>query len=125
MRNLLFVDKQPGMSHINKKTSSGGNRGTPAGSYELDEAQKKFGGAKAISSDQFFGDSNLNSSELKANLNRFQGSNSISSADYFDDGSRQVPRGIFHSFNYFIKFFLTKLYVFFKVAQLLICKVQI
>lgn len=48
-------------------------------------AQKKFGGAKAISSDQFF-DNEASSFERSANLSRFQGSNSISSSDYFGDG---------------------------------------
>ncbi|CAB4067105.1 ARFGAP2_3 [Lepeophtheirus salmonis] len=46
------------------------------------EASKKFGEAKAISSDMFF-DNDRNDSQ-DANLNRFQGSNSISSADYFN-----------------------------------------
>ncbi|XP_044730621.1 ADP-ribosylation factor GTPase-activating protein 2 isoform X2 [Chrysoperla carnea] len=49
-----------------------------------DAAQKKFGSAKAISSDQFF-NSGSDDYERKANLNRFQGSSSISSADYFGD----------------------------------------
>ncbi|KAL1487755.1 hypothetical protein ABEB36_015590 [Hypothenemus hampei] len=48
-----------------------------------DEAQRKFGNAKAISSAQFFGDNELDS-ETKATLNRFQGSNSISSAEFFN-----------------------------------------
>ncbi|XP_066998688.1 ADP-ribosylation factor GTPase-activating protein 2 isoform X2 [Anabrus simplex] len=56
------------------------------------EAQKKFGTAKAISSDQFFGDSNDNNWERKANLARFEGSSSISSADYFGNGNT-VNRG--------------------------------
>lgn len=60
--------------------------GTPKGSYELDEAQKKFGSAKGISSDQFFGNESP-SYDGKANLSRFQGSNSISSSDYFGDSS--------------------------------------
>uniref|UniRef100_A0AAR5QKA8 Arf-GAP domain-containing protein n=1 Tax=Dendroctonus ponderosae TaxID=77166 RepID=A0AAR5QKA8_DENPD len=47
-----------------------------------DEAQRKFGNAKAISSAQFFGD-NEPDAETKASLNRFQGSNSISSAEFF------------------------------------------
>lgn len=51
------------------------------------EAQKKFGSAKAISSEQFFGDSSDNNWERKANLSRFEGSLSISSADYFGTGS--------------------------------------
>ncbi|GFG36942.1 hypothetical protein Cfor_12477 [Coptotermes formosanus] len=51
------------------------------------EAQKKFGSAKAISSEQFFGDSADNNWERKANLSRFEGSLSISSAEYFGTGS--------------------------------------
>lgn len=48
------------------------------------EAQKKFGSAKAISSDQYFQDSSSdNAWERKNNLRRFEGSSSISSADYF------------------------------------------
>ncbi|XP_066251801.1 ADP-ribosylation factor GTPase-activating protein 2 isoform X2 [Euwallacea similis] len=47
-----------------------------------DEAQRKFGNAKAISSAQFFGDEETDS-EAKSTLNRFQGSNSISSAEFF------------------------------------------
>ncbi|VDI20523.1 extracellular sulfatase Sulf [Mytilus galloprovincialis] len=51
-----------------------------------EDAQKKFGNAKAISSDQYFGgrDSDF---ETKQNLQKFQGSNSISSDDYFGDNS--------------------------------------
>lgn len=52
---------------------------------ESDMAQKKFGGAKAISSDQFF-DNRGDDYETKANLNRFQGSSSISSSDFFGTG---------------------------------------
>uniref|UniRef100_A0A1B6D9B9 Arf-GAP domain-containing protein n=1 Tax=Clastoptera arizonana TaxID=38151 RepID=A0A1B6D9B9_9HEMI len=50
-----------------------------------DEAQKKFGSAKAISSDQFFNEYGSDSvmSERKSNLSRFEGSSSISSAEYF------------------------------------------
>ena len=42
----------------------------------------KFGNAKSISSDMFFGGDS--SSDRDANLNRFQGSNSISSDMYFN-----------------------------------------
>ncbi|XP_076626671.1 ADP-ribosylation factor GTPase activating protein 3 isoform X1 [Colletes latitarsis] len=52
------------------------------------EAQKKFGSAKAISSDQYFQDSKDDDSwERKSNLRRFEGSSSISSADYFGTGN--------------------------------------
>jgi len=46
------------------------------------EAVNKFGNAKSISSDMFFGGES--SSERDANLTRFQGSNSISSDMYFN-----------------------------------------
>lgn len=59
--------------------------GTKYTTYENDEAQKKFGTAKAISSDQFF-NNEPSSFERAANLAKFQGSNSISSADYFNEG---------------------------------------
>lgn len=49
---------------------------------ESDLAQKKFAGAKAISSDQFF-NNRSDDYEQNANLSRFQGSTSISSSDYF------------------------------------------
>ncbi|XP_012282299.1 ADP-ribosylation factor GTPase-activating protein 2 isoform X2 [Orussus abietinus] len=56
--------------------------------FERDEARKKFGGAKAISSDQFFRDTMGDDSiERKSNLRRFEGSSSISSSDYFGTGN--------------------------------------
>lgn len=61
---------------------------TPTRSSDVDNtdvAQKKFGSAKAISSDQFFTDRN-NDYEHQANLSRFQGSSSISSSEYFGNG---------------------------------------
>jgi len=53
------------------------------------DVQKKFGSAKAISSDMVFGNQRDDSGS-DANLSRFQGSSSISSAEYFgrDEGGR-------------------------------------
>ncbi|XP_055907068.1 ADP-ribosylation factor GTPase-activating protein 2 [Eupeodes corollae] len=89
-------------STTNKPLSSSGNDKSaapvrkPFGSAKMtaaasvdsndERAQKKFGSAKGISSDQFFGNEQ-SSSEVSSNLSRFQGSNSISSSDYFNDGS--------------------------------------
>lgn len=55
----------------------------PTAAATTDEsAQQKFGTAKAISSDMFFGD-NRNNVGQDANVTRFQGQSSISSAEYF------------------------------------------
>lgn len=81
-KNSSISDQPTYSRNTTKKSASGGG-----GDYEnSDVAQKKFGTAKGISSDQFFGDES-SSSERSANLAKFQGSNSISSADYFGHGS--------------------------------------
>lgn len=71
---LLFSDKprEKSTRHVVETSNS-------------DEAQKKFGNAKAISSDQFFGDKGMDY-ETKTNLSRFEGSSSISSAEFFGNG---------------------------------------
>merc|ERR1719317_411350 len=58
----------------------------PAGA----EAVSKFGNAKSISSDMFFGSDSA--SDRDANLNRFQGSNSISSDMYFNRESSNMSK---------------------------------
>ena len=59
----------------------------PAGT----EAVNKFGNAKSISSDMFFGGDG--DSDRDANLNRFQGSSSISSDMYFNkEGSQGMGK---------------------------------
>jgi len=52
---------------------------------ESGDAQKRFSGAKSISSAQYWGeDKKTNNPENERRFNKFQGSNSISSADFFD-----------------------------------------
>lgn len=55
---------------------------------EDNQAQQKFGNAKAISSDMFFHDRDPNS-EIRSTLARYEGSTSISSADLFGGGQSQ------------------------------------
>uniref|UniRef100_A0A8C8ZCW5 ADP-ribosylation factor GTPase-activating protein 3 n=1 Tax=Prolemur simus TaxID=1328070 RepID=A0A8C8ZCW5_PROSS len=57
-----------------------------------DEAQKKFGNVKAISSDMYFGRQAQADYETRARLERLSASSSISSADLFDE-QRKQPAG--------------------------------
>ncbi|XP_053442260.1 ADP-ribosylation factor GTPase-activating protein 3 isoform X2 [Nycticebus coucang] len=57
-----------------------------------DEAQKKFGNAKSISSDMYFGRQAQADYETRARLERLSASSSISSADLFDE-QRKQPAG--------------------------------
>ncbi|XP_073477798.1 ADP-ribosylation factor GTPase-activating protein 3 isoform X2 [Aquarana catesbeiana] len=55
----------------------------------IDDAQKKFGNAKAISSDMYFGKQDNADYETRARLERLSGNASISSADLFDEQKKQ------------------------------------
>ncbi|CAG9535025.1 unnamed protein product [Cercopithifilaria johnstoni] len=57
-----------------------------------DSALKKFANARAISSDQYFGDSQVDY-EAQSRLNRFEGSSGIGSADLFGDGGNSSYGG--------------------------------
>ncbi|XP_034804227.1 ADP-ribosylation factor GTPase-activating protein 3 isoform X3 [Pan paniscus] len=57
-----------------------------------DEAQKKFGNVKAISSDMYFGRQAQADYETRARLERLSASSSISSADLFEE-QRKQPAG--------------------------------
>ncbi|NWX88363.1 ARFG3 protein, partial [Nothoprocta ornata] len=63
-----------------------------------DEAQKKFGNVKAISSDMYFGRQDHADYEARARLERLSGSSSISSADLFEDQKKQ-PAGSYNITN--------------------------
>ncbi|KAG0720326.1 ADP-ribosylation factor GTPase-activating protein 2 [Chionoecetes opilio] len=54
---------------------------------EDNQAQQKFGNAKAISSDMFFQDRDPDT-EVRSNLARYEGSTSISSAELFGSGQQ-------------------------------------
>lgn len=90
------ADRQPSSSSYgrnNRDRESKSAASTPSNNYDTDTIQKKFAGAKGISSDQFFGNEQ-SSFEKSANLSKFQGSSSISSADYFGgDGPQQSGAG--------------------------------
>ncbi|KAM4882973.1 ADP-ribosylation factor GTPase-activating protein 3 isoform 1-T1 [Thomomys bottae] len=58
-----------------------------------DEAQKKFGNVKAISSDMYFGRQAQADYETRARLERLSASSSISSADLFEDEQRKQAAG--------------------------------
>jgi ADP-ribosylation factor GTPase-activating protein 2/3 len=63
-----------------RKTSTAASK---AQIEESDEARKKFSNAKAISSSQFFGNTDREQKEAQQSLQKFSGSSSISSADLF------------------------------------------
>lgn len=90
--NNTFYKTTQSSSSARKDNKSISN--TSYKTHENEDAQKKFGGAKAISSDQFFCNE-PSSFERSANLAKFHGSNSISSAEYFGDNTNNasVNRG--------------------------------
>ncbi|XP_034944646.1 ADP-ribosylation factor GTPase-activating protein 2 isoform X1 [Chelonus insularis] len=88
----FFVVSEPELLKRGASKSNNTKLETKKISGDDGEAQRKFGQAKAISSDQFFRDSaNDDSWERKSNLRRFEGSSSISSADYFGINHEKSP----------------------------------
>uniref|UniRef100_A0A8C6UKA2 ADP-ribosylation factor GTPase-activating protein 3 n=1 Tax=Neogobius melanostomus TaxID=47308 RepID=A0A8C6UKA2_9GOBI len=57
---------------------------------ETGDAQTKFGDAKAISSDMYFGKQDSSEYEARTRLERFSANSAISSADLFEDQKKQT-----------------------------------
>jgi len=76
------LDMDHGHSFSSKKVSSSSDY-SMSSSSNTDEAQKKFGTAKAISSAQYFGNDSGPDFEERSRMNRFQGASSLSSDEYF------------------------------------------
>uniref|UniRef100_A0AC35U790 Arf-GAP domain-containing protein n=1 Tax=Rhabditophanes sp. KR3021 TaxID=114890 RepID=A0AC35U790_9BILA len=57
----------------------------PPSASDSEETMKKFGNAKSISSEAFFGTNEMDS-DTRANLSRFDGATSLGSADLFGNG---------------------------------------
>ncbi|XP_072123835.1 ADP-ribosylation factor GTPase-activating protein 2 isoform X3 [Mobula birostris] len=76
--------------------SDGPARRKPEMDYGVisEEAQKKFGNVKAISSDMYFGKQGPAEYETKTRLDRFAGSSSISSSDLFESEKKQTSANV-------------------------------
>lgn len=93
-----FYWKKKSVKETDTVLKTTGDSGRPATrrkpDYEpvenTDEAQKKFGNVKAISSDMYFGRQAHADYETRARLERFSGSSSISSADLFEEQRTQA-----------------------------------
>ncbi|XP_060695852.1 ADP-ribosylation factor GTPase-activating protein 3-like isoform X2 [Hemiscyllium ocellatum] len=59
-----------------------------------EDAQRKFGNVKAISSDMYFGKQDSAEYEAKTRLERFAGSSSISSSDLFEGEKKQASANV-------------------------------
>ncbi|XP_076860973.1 ADP-ribosylation factor GTPase-activating protein 3 [Brachyhypopomus gauderio] len=77
-------------SSSTEERSTARRKADPGPVYVSDDAQKKFGDAKAISSDMFFGKQDNSEFETRARLERFSGNSAISSADLFEDQKKKT-----------------------------------
>lgn len=93
MQSSSSWDTMPSSSSKDSDSLLGRSRHVVQQGPASDEARKKFGNAKAISSDQFFHGSRDSEFEKQAQLARFEGSSSISSADYFGGGPGSASGG--------------------------------
>ncbi|XP_078060255.1 ADP-ribosylation factor GTPase-activating protein 2-like isoform X2 [Mustelus asterias] len=98
---LIPGREQPKEFDINISSSQPATE-RPASRWKLDsvvppepkEAQQKFGNAKAISSDMFFGKEDRAEYEARARLDRLSATSSISSSDLFGDGRIDSADGV-------------------------------
>ncbi|KAL2102996.1 hypothetical protein ACEWY4_002164 [Coilia grayii] len=87
--------------YISSKTSFDDSRSTSRRKHDAgpssssDEAQKKFGDVKAISSDMYFGKQDNSEYEARTRLERLSGNAAISSADLFDENKKPNTTGIY------------------------------
>lgn len=89
-----FTDQQSSSGVANYKTKKNTSSLLSSGDYDSDSIQKKFAGAKGISSDQFFG-SNQHKPPGSTQIDKFQNSTSISSSDYFGEDRETMKSNSF------------------------------
>lgn len=98
------TDQQPTSTYSSASSKNSRNTKASSNDYDTDYIQKKFAGAKGISSDQFFG-SDQSPSSASSQMNKFQNSTSISSSDYFGDGQEATKSNAFIFAKYLIFIF--------------------
>uniref|UniRef100_A0A8C6UEY3 ADP-ribosylation factor GTPase-activating protein 3 n=1 Tax=Neogobius melanostomus TaxID=47308 RepID=A0A8C6UEY3_9GOBI len=95
-RNHRFVDNEgddvsfsPRLD-LNTQLFKSTSRRKAEAAVETGDAQTKFGDAKAISSDMYFGKQDSSEYEARTRLERFSANSAISSADLFEDQKKQT-----------------------------------
>ncbi|XP_068162795.1 ADP-ribosylation factor GTPase-activating protein 3 isoform X2 [Antennarius striatus] len=101
--NLMKNTKPESDIYLTSTISSMDDRPTtrrkPEPITDTGEAQSKFGDAKSISSDLYFGKQDRSEYETRTQLERFAGSSAISSADLFDDPKKRTVQSSYRLSN--------------------------